>query len=172
MRNCDCFGIQDLHVIANNNAYELSKDVAMGAEKWVDMHSYFQKENNSQDCIDTIKSQGFQIVATTPHTSDFLLPEFDVTKKSAFFFGTERDGLSDTVLDQADVFLRIPMYGFTESYNISVSAALVLHDVVTRLKKSQVNWQFSDEEVLDKKIDWAVKSIRSGEQILKQLLHS
>ena len=172
MRNCDCFGIQDLHVIANNNAYELSKDVAMGAEKWVDMHSYFTKENNSQDCIDTIKSQGFQIVATTPHTSDVLLPEFDVSKKSAFFFGTERDGLSDMVLDQADVFLRIPMYGFTESYNISVSAALVLHDVVTRLKKSQVNWHLSDEEVLDKKIDWAVKSIRSGEQILKQLLHS
>ncbi len=172
MRNCDCFGIQDLHVITNNNAYELSKDVAMGAEKWVDMHSYFQKENNSQDCIDTIKSQGFQIVATTPHTSDVLLPEFDITKKSAFFFGTERGGLSDIVMDQADVFLRIPMYGFTESYNISVSAALVLHDVVTRLKKSQVNWRLSDEEVLDKKIDWSVKSIKSGEQILKQFLSS
>ena len=172
MRNCDCFGIQDLHVIANHNAYELSKDVAMGAEKWVDMHSYFKKENNSQDCIDTIKSQGFQIVATTPHRGDVLLPEFDVTKKTAFFFGTERDGLSDIVLDQADVFLRIPMYGFTESYNISVSAALVLHDVVTRLKKSEVNWRLSDEEVLDKKIDWALKSIRSGEQILKQFLSS
>ena len=172
MRNCDCFGIQDIHVIANNNAYELSKDVAMGAEKWVDMHSYFKKENNSQVCIDTIKSQGFQIVATTPNKSDVLLPEFDVTKKSAFFFGTERDGLSDIVMDQADVFLRIPMYGFTESYNISVSAALVLHDVVTRLKKSKVNWRLSDEEVLDKKIDWAVKSIRSGEQILKQFLSS
>ena len=144
----------------------------MGAEKWVDMHSYYKKDNNSQDCIDTIKSQGFQIVATTPHTNDVLLPDFDVTKKSAFFFGTERDGLSDIVMDQADVFLRIPMYGFTESYNISVSAALVLHNVVTRLKKSKVYWHLSDEEVLDKKIDWAVKSIRSGEQILKQFLSS
>ena len=136
------------------------------------LRNFVSKENNSQDCLDSIKSQGYQIVATTPHTSDVILPEFDVTKKSAFFFGTERDGLSDMVLDQADVFLRIPMYGFTESYNISVSAALVLHDVVTRLKKSEVNWHLSDEEVLDKKIDWAVNSIRSGEQILKQLLHS
>ncbi|MDG1849601.1 MAG: RNA methyltransferase [Flavobacteriales bacterium] len=170
MRNCDCFGVQDLHVIANHNQYELSKDVAMGAEKWVDMHSYYEKENNTQDCIDEVKSQGFQIVATTPHTNDVFLPEFDVSKKSAFFFGTERDGLSDRVLDQADAFVRIPMYGFTESYNISVSAALVLHDVVTRLKKSEVDWRLSEEEILDKKVDWAVKSIKSGPQILKQLL--
>lgn len=170
MRNCDCFGVQDLHVIANDNQYELSKHVAMGAEKWVDMHSYYKKENNTQDCIDAIKSQGYQIVATTPHTDDVLLPDFDISKKSAFFFGTEKEGLSDLVMDQADEYVRIPMYGFTESYNISVSAALVLHDVVTRLKKSEVAWQLSEEEILDKKVDWAVKSIRSGQQILKQLL--
>ena len=85
MRNCDCFGVQDLHVIANDNQYELSKHVAMGAEKWVDMHSYYKKENNTQDCIDAIKSQGYQIVATTPHTDDVLLPDFDISKKSAFF---------------------------------------------------------------------------------------
>lgn len=170
MRSCDCFGIQDLHVIANQNQYELSKDVAMGAEKWVDMHSYYKKENNTQDCIDELKSQGFQIVATTPHTNDVLLPDFDVSKKSAFFFGTEISGLSDIVLDQADAFVRIPMYGFTESYNISVSAALVLHDVVNRLKKSEVNWQLSGEDLLAKRIDWAVKSLKSGPQVLEQLL--
>jgi tRNA (guanosine-2'-O-)-methyltransferase len=170
MRSCDCFGVQDLHVIANHNQYELSKDVAMGAEKWVDMHSYYKKENNTQDCIDELKSQGFQIVATTPHTNDVLLPDFDVTKKSAFFFGTEISGLSDIVLDQADAFVRIPMYGFTESYNISVSAALVLHDVVNRLKKSEVDWALSEEELIDKRIDWAVKSLKSGPQVLAQLL--
>jgi len=171
MRTCDCFGIQDLHVIANSNKYALSKDVAMGAEKWVDMHSYFKKENNTQDCINHLKAEGFQIVATTPHHDDVLLPEFDVTKKSAFFFGTEISGLSDVVLGQADAFVRIPMYGFTESYNVSVSAALVLHDVVTRLKKSDIDWTLSKAELLDKRIDWAVKSIRSGPQVLKQLLN-
>ena len=60
------------------------------------------------------------------------------------------------------------MYGFSESYNISVSAALVLHDVVTRLKKSQLDWGMSQEKILEKKIDWAVKSIRCGSQLLKQ----
>ena len=169
LRSCDCFGLQDLHVIANKNQYSLSKDVAMGAQKWVDMFSYYEKENNTQDCIDHLKAQGYQIVATTPHTDDVLLPEFDVTKKSAFFFGTEITGLSDIVLDQADAFVRIPMYGFTESFNISVSAALLLHDVITRLHRSDVNWNLTPEEILDLKIDWSVKSIRSGKQIFEQL---
>jgi tRNA (guanosine-2'-O-)-methyltransferase len=170
LRTCDCFGLQDLHVIANENKYNLSKDVAMGAEKWVDLHSYYQKENNTQDCIDALRKQGYQIVATTPHSNDVMLPDFDVNQKSAFFFGTEISGLSDLVLEQADSYVRIPMYGFTESYNISVSAALVLHDVVTRLKKSEVNWMLSEGELQDKRIDWAVKSLKSGPQILKQLL--
>jgi tRNA (guanosine-2'-O-)-methyltransferase len=170
LRTCDCFGLQDLHVIANENKYNLSKDVAMGAEKWVDLHSYYQKENNTQDCIDALRKQGYQIVATTPHSNDVMLPDFDVSQKSAFFFGTEISGLSDLVLEQADSYVRIPMYGFTESYNISVSAALVLHDVVTRLKKSKVNWMLSEDELQDKRIDWAVKSLKSGPQILKQLL--
>ena len=170
LRTCDCFGLQDLHVIANENKYNLSKDVAMGAEKWVDLHSYYQKDNNTQDCIDALRKQGYQIVATTPHSNDVMLPDFDVSQKSAFFFGTEISGLSDLVLEQADSFVRIPMYGFTESYNISVSAALVLHDVVTRLKKSEVNWMLSEGELQDKRIDWAVKSLKSGPQILKQLL--
>jgi tRNA (guanosine-2'-O-)-methyltransferase len=168
MRNCDCFGIQDLHVIANANSYKLSKDVAMGAQKWVDMHHYHQNQNNTQDCIDALKLSGFQIVATSPHMHDKLLPDFDIRTKSAFFFGTERDGLSSTVLEQADLFVRIPMYGFSESYNISVSAALVLHDVITRLKNSKVDWGMSQEEILEKKVDWAVKSIRCGPQLLRQ----
>ncbi len=169
MRSCDCFGIQDLHIIANYNKYKLSKDVAMGAEKWVDMHSYHKKENNTQDCIDTLRAQGYQIVATSPHTKEVLLPDFDISQKSAFFFGTERSGLSNLVLDQADVFVKIPMYGFTESYNISVSASLVLHDTVTRLHKSKIDWRLSDRDILEKKIAWAVKSLKSGDQILEQL---
>ena len=93
LRTCDCFGLQDLHVIANENKYNLSKDVAMGAEKWVDLHSYYQKENNTQDCIDALRKQGYQIVATTPHSNDIMLPDFDVSQKSAFFFGTEISGI-------------------------------------------------------------------------------
>ena len=167
IRTCDCFGIQDLHVISNSNEYKPSKDVAMGAEKWVDLHSYYQKENNTQDCIDKLRKQGYQIVATTPHSNDVMLPDFDVNQKSAFFFGTEISGLSDLVLEQADSFVRIPMYGFTESLNISVSAALALNTIKNRLKSSDIDWRLSDVELETIKLEWYKKLVKGSDIIIQ-----
>ena len=96
MRSCDVFGIQDLSIVEQANAKSIDKEIAMGAQKWVNLHRY----NTVDTCIDTLKSQGYQIVATSPHNQSVALHDFDVTKKSAFFFGTERDGLSKTVLDR------------------------------------------------------------------------
>ena len=172
LRTCDCYGIKKLHVIENENEYKVNRDISLGAGKWVDVETHTLGNPPAIACIKTLKKRGYKIIATTPHTEEFDIYNIPIDEPMAFFFGTEFSGLSDEVLEQCDMRVKVPMYGFTESYNISVSAALVLHDVVTRLKKSQVNWRLSDEEVLDKKIDWSVKSIRSGEQILKQFLSS
>ena len=94
--------------------------------------------------------------------------EFDVTKKSAFFFGKEREGLSDTVLNNADGYLKIPMYGFTESLNISVSAAIILQDVVTRLKQSDIDWKLSEEEKHEIELMWTKNTLKSSEKIIKR----
>ena len=115
-----------------------------------------------------LKNQGYQIVATSPHNQSVALHNFDVTKKSAFFFGTERDGLSKTVLDTADVSLKIPMYGFTESLNISVSAAIILQHVVTKLKQSDVDWSLTQDEKNILRILWAKKTIRSVDDIIER----
>ena len=93
-----------------------------------------------QDCIANLKERGYQIIATTPHENDCMLEDFDISKPSALFFGTERHGLSDEVLAQADGFMKIPMVGFTESLNISVSAAIILQNVSTRLRHSDIRW--------------------------------
>lgn len=171
IRSCDCFGIQDLHVIENTNQYSLNPDVVMGASKWVDLHRYNKKNNNTLDTIEHLKKQGYRIVATTPHTNETLLPDFDLRKgKAAFFFGTELTGLSDDVLENADEFVKIPMYGFTESFNISVSAALVLNHLANDLRRSGVNWQLTEEEKLELKINWLKKSVRSGEQIFQEFV--
>jgi tRNA (guanosine-2'-O-)-methyltransferase len=156
MRSCEVFGIQQLHVIEERFGKRIDKEIALGAEKWVDINRHI----SVQDCIDDLKASGYQIIATTPHNDSCMLDEFDITKKSALFFGTEKLGLSKEVMEQADGFLKIPMVGFTESLNISVSAAIVIQDLTNRLRKSGINWKLTEEEKLDKKIEWTRKSIK------------
>jgi tRNA (guanosine-2'-O-)-methyltransferase len=169
MRSCDCFGVQDLHVIENSNNYELNPQVVMGSSKWVDLKRYNSKDENTLEAINHLKQEGYRIIATTPHTNDILLPDFDLNKgKSAFFFGTELTGLSDVVLDNADEFVKIPMYGFTESFNVSVSASLVLNHLASNLRCSNINWQLTDLEKLNLKLEWCKKSVKSSEKMIER----
>ncbi len=171
IRSCDCFGVQDLHVIENHNEYHLNPDVVMGASKWINLHRYNKEERNTLSTITKLKNQGYRIIATSPHSNDILLPDFDLTKgKAAFFFGTELTGLSDEVMNNADEFVKIPMYGFTESFNISVSAAIVLNHLATELRRSDIYWQLSEYEKLELKLDWLVRSVRSGDELLGKFL--
>ena len=164
MRSCEVFGIQELNVIEQKFGKSIDKEIAMGAEKWVDINRF----SSIQDCVTNLKRKGYQIIATTPHNDSCLLHEFDITKPSALFFGTERDGLSEEVMQQADGFLKIPMVGYTESLNISVSAAIIIQDVTNRLRQSDIHWQLTDEEILDKRLDWTRKSIKDIEFIEKK----
>ncbi|MCP1997101.1 RNA methyltransferase [Flavobacterium sp. HSC-61S13] len=166
MRSCEVFGLQDLHVIEENMGKTIDKEIAMGAEKWVDIH----RHNSSQNCIDHLRSKGYQIVATTPHADSSLLENFDISKPAALFFGTERSGLSDEIINQADSYIKIPMVGFTESLNISVSAAIVIQDITTRLRNSEIEWKLTAEELLEKRIDWARKTIKDIDNITDRFI--
>jgi tRNA (guanosine-2'-O-)-methyltransferase len=161
MRSCEVFGIQELHVIEERYGKRIDKEIAMGAQKWVDISTYDSVTN----CIDTLKNKGYQIIATTPHENDCLMEDFDITKPSALFFGTERDGLSEEILRRADGFLKIPMVGFTESLNISVSASIIIQNLTNRLRNSDIDWQLTEEEILVKRLDWAKKSIKDIKRI-------
>jgi tRNA (guanosine-2'-O-)-methyltransferase len=161
MRSCEVFGIQELHVIEERYGKRIDKEIAMGAQKWVDIATYDSVTN----CIDTLKNKGYQIIATTPHENDCLMEDFDISKPSALFFGTERDGLSEEILKRADGFLKIPMVGFTESLNISVSASIIIQNLTNRLRNSAINWQLTEEEILVKRLDWARKSIKDIKRI-------
>ncbi|RIA10089.1 tRNA (guanosine-2'-O-)-methyltransferase [Flavobacteriaceae bacterium MAR_2010_72] len=164
IRSCDVFGIQDVRIIEERNTKRIDREIAMGAQKWVDLHRF----NSVKSCIRDLKKRDYQIVATTPYTTECLLHEFDVTKKSCFFFGRETEGLSDEVLDAADCYLKIPMSGFTESLNISVSAAIILQHVTTKLKQTDLQWQLSEEEKLEKKMDWIKKTLKSYDEIVNR----
>lgn len=164
MRTCDIFGIQDLHVVEEIQGKRIDKEIAMGAQKWVDLH----RHDHIDTCISELKQKGYRIIATTPHKDSQFLDDFDVTQKAAIFFGKESTGLSDKVFKQADGFLKIPMYGFTESLNISVSAAIILQQLVAELRKTEVNWQLTEEEQLLKRLDWTKKTVKSIEQIIER----
>ena len=172
VRNCDIFGIQDLHIIENKYNSYVSNQVAKGSQKWIDFHEYNQKQYNTKDCINALRSEGYQIIATTPHNESCMLQDFDITKKSALVFGVEKEGVSDYIMNQADGYLKIPMVGFTESLNISVAVAIILQDLTTRLRNSDVKWQLSDAEKNDKRLDWAKKTINNVDEIIERYIGS
>lgn len=164
IRSCDVFGIQDLHIVEERFGKRIDKEIAMGAQKWVTINRY----DTTSSCIESLRKKNYRIIATTPHNDSQLISDFDISKKTAFFFGTEKEGLSETVLNEADGFLKIPMYGFTESLNISVSAAIILQLVVTKLKESNVAWQLSEDEKQELLFDWTKKTIKSVDEIIER----
>lgn len=165
LRSCDIYGIQDLYVIENDNRFKLNPNVAMGAGKWVDLHKYNEKGNNTARCLTDLKEKGYKIVATSPHAQGYTVHDFPLEEKSALVFGTELTGLSDLAMSMADEFVSIPMYGFTESFNISASVAVSLSHLKTRLHQSTIPWQLSEQERLDLMINWAKKCLSRGEDI-------
>jgi tRNA (guanosine-2'-O-)-methyltransferase len=170
VRTCDCFGIQDLHIIENRNTYDINPEIVVGSNKWVNLIKYNQYEHNTLDCFEMLRLQGYRIVATTPHKDDCLLQELPIEQKTALIFGTERQGLSKLAMEHADAFVKIPMFGLTESFNISVSAALCLHHLTDRLHKMDIPWQLQQEEKIDLLLDWAMKSVKKPESYLQLFL--
>jgi tRNA (guanosine-2'-O-)-methyltransferase len=166
MRTCDCFGIQDIHIIENRNKWSPSPDVERGSSKWISLYKYNSEENNSLACIKTLKEEGYRIVATSPR-GKITPEELDIHKPIAFVFGTEMDGVTDTILNQADDVLRIPMYGFTESFNISVSAAVLLSSVRQKAESLQIDLQIPREEQNLILLDWCEKMLKNFPQYHK-----
>ena len=172
LRTCECYGIQNIHIIENFNTFTLSPKVTLGASKWLTLSNYTNPENNSatntQRAIDTLKSEGYRIIATSPHAKSDL-DSFDILKgKFALLFGTELSGLSDDALENADETIRIPMVGLTESLNLSVTAAICIHSLLSRLRKSEINISLADEEKNNLYLEWIRKSIKDCESIEKR----
>ena len=173
LRSCDCFGIQDVHVIENYNEFKPDREVAMGASNWLTVNRYDKNENNTLDCIQSLKNKGYRIVATSPHNSQTDLINFDLSKgKTALFFGTEVEGLSDVVLENADEHLHIPMYGFTESFNLSVSAAICLYEMRMKMDKESISWEMNEQEEDQVLLNWLSYSIDRSEIVEEDFLRN
>ena len=166
LRSCDAFGIQNVHIIKNIHDFRINPDVTLGTEKWLDIHTYSVA---AEDVIRSFKDKGYRITATVPDKKAKPLHDFDVEAgKFMLMFGTELTGLSDTVINSADEFLYIPMCGFVESLNISVSAAICAYELGARLRSSGIDWRLGRNEHNEIMFRWLKSSVRSSGLILKR----
>lgn len=172
IRTCDCFGIQNVHVIENTNEFNVYKDITLGSSNWLNIKKYNQAENNSKACFDKLKKKGYKIIATSPLQHYPSLYDFNIDEKIALVLGNEKNGISEIAKQEADEFITIPMYGFTESFNISVSAAICLSEISSRLRKSDIDWKLSQKEQNKVLIKWYKHSIKHGKKLAKEFIKS
>jgi tRNA (guanosine-2'-O-)-methyltransferase len=164
LRSAECLGIQDIHVVENDNLFEVNPEIVMGAAKWLTIHRYNSQPQNTTSAIRKLKRDGYRVVA------ECMIDDIEIDQPTVFMFGTELTGLSDEAIAEADGFVKIPMYGFTESFNISVSAALVMQTIITRLRKSDIPWQLTDAERQELTLEWCRKSLKTPDLIIERFL--
>jgi tRNA (guanosine-2'-O-)-methyltransferase len=166
LRSCECFGVQDVHIIESRNAYCVNVDIDVGASGWLTLHKY----RDVSTALAKLKDRGYRLVAATPHRDACTLEELGVDQPLAVALGTEELGLSAGLLAVADEYVRVPMYGFTESFNISVCAALILRELIGRLHRSARDWRLTSEEKDELRLHWYRHSVRGVELIEERFL--
>ena len=172
IRTCDCFGVQDLYIAQRLHDYKVNPNIVRGASKWINLCKYVRSESSTEDCFRDLRKQGYRLVGTTPDPESASVQELDLTDKTAIVFGTELGGLSDYAKEEVDELVHIPMYGFTESFNISVSAALILNELVSKLRRSEVDWQLSEEEKNELKFEWYKEIVKRSDLHIANYLKS
>lgn len=161
LRTCECMGIQDVHVVEASNRYRVNTDVSLGAGKWLTLKRYA----DISACAGALRAEGYRLVAATPHAADCTLDQMPAAQRTAVLLGTEESGLSQTALHSADLRVSVPIHGFTESYNVSVCAAMILRHIVARLRQSDIPWRLSVAEKNALRLAWYRKSIRGVDLI-------
>jgi len=170
IRTCECFGVQNLHIIENNNEYNVNPDVVRGSDNWIHIHRWNKKNQNTIDCIKHLKQEGYTIAATSLNETSISLYDLPVNKPLALVFGNEGKGISSNVKQHADVFVKIPMYGFTESFNISVSAAICLSHITEKIRKEHKHWQLSREQKNELLLQWICIHLKNSAQMIERYL--
>jgi len=162
VRTADCFGIQNVHVIENKHAFQVNPDVVRGASNWVSVNQYNGTEMNTPAALQKLRQEGYRIVVATPHDHDVDLEKFDLEKgKAAIVFGCERPGLTEWAMKEADEYMKIPMVGFTESLNVSVSVAVTLHHLTHQLRNhTDIDWHLTEIEKQEMLLNWLRTSIK------------
>ncbi len=172
IRTCECYGIQNIHIIENRNRYEVNPEVVMGSVKWVTLHRYRTPGiDNTTACITALKQQGYRVVATSPHRDGHTPETLPLGEPLAILFGTEEQGLTAGALAAADLFVRIPMFGFTESLNISVSVAVLFSHLVRRMHAGPgIPWRLTPARREEIRLQWYRRIVKKSDTLIEEFL--
>lgn len=156
LRTCDCFGVQDIHVIEKTDSYKINPYVTRGASQWVDLHKYYTQNGSAvATCFSSLRSKGYKIYGTSPDPGSMSIHRLEPTVKTALVFGNEHEGISQEVRENVDGLVHIPMLGFTESFNISVSASIFLYEMTRKAKlHPRPDFHLSDDEKQELRLRW------------------
>lgn len=166
IRSVEACGFHKIIALEDENVFNPNAKVARGADNWMQI----EKMERSINSLQQIKDRGYKIVAVSPEKEAVSLPNFDISQPVALIFGTEKEGVSPEMLEFADETLIIPMYGFTESFNVSVAAGICMYTLKQKLIDSGIEYKLSPEKKLAMKTQWAINSARSGEEIAQHFL--
>lgn len=169
VRSCECFGIQDLHAIESDHRFEPNKSIVQGAAKWVTLHRY-RGANATATCLQGLKDSGYRIAALSPEPGSTPVAELAVDQPLALCLGSEEPGLSETARTLADIAVAIPMQGFTQSLNLSVTAGIALEQLGARLRRSHRAWGLTRAELERLRTLWLARSTPAGRGIVEQYL--
>lgn len=173
VRSCECLGLQDIHIIETSSSWSANRQVLKGSDKWLDIIRYQKKnDNNTEDCFNHLRERGYRIAVTDPSPDGIAIEAVPLEKPLAIVMGNEHRGSSAYALDQADMKVHIPMAGFTESLNISVSAAICINALLSRLRKSEFPWPLKEEEKDLLRLQWYKKVVRRSELVEREFLRS
>ncbi len=166
VRSVEACGFHKIVAMESENEFNPNLRVTKGAETWVEV----EKMPHQLESLKKIKERGYKILAVSPEKNAIMLPDYDLKEPVALVFGTEKEGVTEEILDFADETVAIPMYGFTKSFNVSVAAAICFYDLKQKLVKSDFEYKLSNEKLWNLKVRWAKNSIKSGEEILQKFL--
>jgi tRNA (guanosine-2'-O-)-methyltransferase len=172
MRTCECMGLQDIHIVEDTARYHLNIRVLKGSYKWLNLERYRNRQvNNTEACFQHLRANGYRILVADPAEDGIAIDELDVTAgKMALVFGNELRGASSYSLEHGDARVRIPMFGFTESLNVSVSVALCLNTILGKLRNTQAFIGLSEEEKAELRLSWYRKIVRRSDLVEREFL--
>lgn len=172
IRSIECFGLQDVYVVEQQNRFAPHAGVSKGSSNWVSINRFARPgRNNTEECFADLRSKGYRIFVTSPHEQNMPLARLPLDKKIALVFGAEERGVSLYAQENADGYVHVPMYGFTESFNVSVTIALCCYDLTMRLRaSSNIAWRLTEEEKAKIRLEWLRTLVRGADCLEREFL--